>query len=656
MAYITPGRRNLILDSREKILLNQKTANNLCSFNNSNEYFIFNLSYDSLNTNKQLDKYSPFIDFCANTIRTFGLSTNKVCEAYPIDGLTPEEEKYFNENVHKYVENFQEKLGKKKDKQGFQYATDDLIYQINENIIDETMKDKKYNIQSEATIYQILKERVKQLKLCLEKSKASKLEIPSRIIKTNEEEEYYHQEGEREENFLKETENHIRNHTLIEPDERFFHKLSPDEKKRTAIGFMTDRIQWGIKNFYAFNKEPMDQILDELFENIERDNSIIKILMTFLPLDLFNNDEDKFSLDRDKLKKFLESKGKKERMNIQQYRLGLGEDLDTGNGIFLSDFHQLWSTYSLIFDINNPCGKFADYNIYLNLFCMYMFGRSNDKVFPLSFNLSSNTNYGLFDPATESYSFRNRKPLNADLLFNEESSIKFLGLQLMKYQKNNKVRVLPLFVFIDLEYEESIKPDRVNPDDNGGSELYSLYSLERLKIFICNSSFFLVENGEISPTMNITHHEIYNILYYKMRPYIMNDDKKLLYFTMRNRDDPELNALISQLNMEEVFILKKRYPNIPGPRRLSVINLRELKTLISNGFNPLWIRESPQHPDKGFLICNQEIPNIEAITGGMLKIKSKKIQKTLKNKVNNTKKNSKKIVKRILKRSKKNKK
>ena len=643
MSYIPPQKRKIAIDTRKKILLNQEIANGWCSFNKSDESFIFNLSFDSLNKKKQLGKYEHFIDFCANTIRTFGLSKD-VCKAYPIDNLSQEEKKYFKENVEKYVEKFQKKLEKKSDNNGLQYVSDDVIYQINESIIDETMKDKKYNIQSDATIYQILIDRVKQLKVCFEKSKAAKLETPSRIIKTNEEENYYQKEAVREEEFLNEIKQYITNNNIVKPDERLFYKLSPDEKKRTAIGFMSDRIQWGIKNFYAFEHKPLNQILDDLFENIEKEPRIIKILMTFLPLDLFNNEQDKPSLQRDKLHRFLESKGKEQLMNIQQYRLGLGEDLYSDNEQFLSNFHQLWSTYSLIFDMNNQCSKYVDYNIYLNLFCIYMFGRSNHKVFPISFNLSSNTNYGLFDSETESYSFRNRKPLNSDILFNSDSSIKFLGLQLMKYQKNGKVNVLPLFVFIDLQYEEKIKTNREDSDD---SELYSIYNLQRFKTFICNSSFFLVENGEIAPTINITHHELYNILYYKMRPYIMNGDKKVLYFTMRNRDDPELNELISKLKMEEVFILKKRYPNIPGPRRLSIINLDELKILISNGFDPSWIKESSKYPEKGFLICNQEIPNIQGMTGGMRKIKSKKILKTFKNKAHKISKNSRKKKKLI---------
>ena len=58
--------------------------------------------------------------------------------------------------------------------------------------------------------------------------------------------------------------------------------------------------------------------------------------------------------------------------------------------------------------------------------------------------------------------------------------------------------------------------------------------------------------------MNITHHELYNALYIKMRPYIIGDDRKLLYFTMRSKGDPELQNLITKLNMQEIFIVKKK--------------------------------------------------------------------------------------------------
>jgi hypothetical protein len=213
-------------------------------------------------------------------------------------------------------------------------------------------------------------------------------------IKNRKEKLYYQKELEREKVLMQEIEDKIKTKELIPPDGRLFSQLSLEEKNKTVIGFMADKIQWGQKNLLIYEDKTVADVISELLKAIAENPRILQILMTFLPLDLFNDDD---SINIPAFTSFLEIEGNRLKTNIQQYRLGLGEDLyEKGLYHFLSKFHELWSTYGLPFDFDNMCAKYVDYNIYLNLFILYMFSRSNNKIFPVSFRLTSNTNYNLF--------------------------------------------------------------------------------------------------------------------------------------------------------------------------------------------------------------------------------------------------------------------
>ena len=105
----------------------------------------------------------------------------------------------------------------------------------------------------------------------------------------------------------------------------------------------------------------------------------------------------------------------------------------------------------------------------------------------------------------------------------------------------------------------------------------SIYNGTRREIYTLNTKFFFTEPGEISSEMNITHHELYNVMYNKIRMYIIDDNRKELYLTMKPRNDPDLITLMSVLNMKEVFIMKKKIDDIYGPQRIMIVTQDEIE-------------------------------------------------------------------------------
>ena len=598
----------------------QRELQKICGFSLDKPYekFLFNLSYDEVNKYPILfNNYYEFLKFCYKKIKEFSDSKEKkICSSYKIDDLSDYEIIQFNELEKSYSDKYNIEMKTPN------YPTDGEIYWLNEKVIDETMKDKKYNEQTDKHIWDILEnKRLEDLKQCFIKSKSSE-----KKIKTEKENEFYENEYSREKDIIDDIMSKVEIGELIIPDKKYY-DLSDEEKKKTAIGFISDKIQWGLKGYYEYD----DKTIDDILEKIVNNQSLIKNLMLFLPLELFNiipisnNDEYKYEINEEKFRKFIKEKSES-RDNFQQYRLGLGEDL-FGGGIrnWMSTIQQLWSTYSLIVDLNNHCGKFIDYNIYLNLFCLYMFGRSNTKTFPISFILSSNPSHDIYNKNSNSYSFRNRAPRSINELFN--SSFKFIGIHLIKYRKKGQIKIHPLFVFFDPEYERKRNMIRSEKEEDNFEGISSLYTCQRVERFVIDTRMFFVEDGEITPAMNITHHELYNALYFKLRPYIMhNEYRKQLYFTMKSRDEIKQFMEESKIKMEEVFIIKKRIEDKPQ-KRLVIRTLDEAKREIDNG--------------TGFLICRQTLPETFQF-GGSKKIKNKIItrkQKKTKTKIITRKQN-----------------
>jgi hypothetical protein len=612
----------------------QKEVQRLCGFYNTDpdNKLIFNLPYDEISKDQVLlNNYSNFLKVCYEKIKEFSDSRDiKICSSYKIDGLSDEEINKFDELEELYSSKYNIEIKKTIMTEHnytrmteHNYPTDEEIYQFNESVIDNTMKDKKYNEQTDQHIWDILQNnRLADLKECFEKSKSSE-----KKIKTAKEIEFYENEYSREKDIIDDIISKVDTGELIIPDKKY-HDLSDEEKKQTALGFISDKIQWGIKGYYEYD----DDIISKILEKIGDNQSLIKNLMLFLPLELFNiiplsnNDEYLYEIKEKEFRDFIKEQSDLKN-NFQQYRLGLGEDLFGGEiRNWMSNIQQLWSTYSLIVDLNNHCGKFIDYNIYLNLFCLYMFGRSNTKMFPMSFILSSNPLHDIYNQTSQSYSFRTRAPRSIKELFN--SSFKFIGIHLIKYKKNGKLKIHPLFTFFDPQFKTKIDMIRSENEQDNFQGISSLYTCQRVERFVIDTRMFFVEDGEIAPAMNITHHELYNALYYKLRPYVIHkEDRKQLYFTMKSRDEVKEFMENSKIKLEEVFIIKKKIEG-KTQQRLVIRTLDEARNEIDN--------------KTGFLICRQTLP-AKTVQNGGTKNKNKTRTRKLNRKLNKSNSRTRKL-------------
>ena len=132
---------------------------------------------------------------------------------------------------------------------------------------------------------------------------------------------------------------------------------------------------------------------------------------------------------------------------------------------------------------------------------------------------------------------------------------------------------------------------------------------------------FFIEDGEITPSISLTYHELTNLLFYGAKTYMIGNDRKELYFTYRERPDPELENLIEKLKMTQVFFIKG--PFKPNERERFQIMTREEANIFLN--------VKPQYEIMG----NQDIPlthpqSSGPTTGGNKN--SNKQRKTRKNK------------------------
>lgn len=599
----------------------QHNIQTLCGFSifDQTESLLFNLPFDTVIKNNFYDAYMEFLTFCLDSIKDFETNkTSNIYASYSIPGLKDYELSKFNTIVDNYSQKYNTKIKNKYNLTTKRYPNDKQLYAFNEDVLDEVIDPIRFNAKPESYILNdILKARVKELNQCMDRVDNTTRKIKSDIVQG-----YYLEAYQRELNLIKEIEKKIEKGELIPSEDVLYQDLSEEDKKKTALGYISDKIQFGPNTMFVFDKPNIDEVIDELIKDINSvknggkygsDPLIIKKIMTFLPIELFNIQPESgdHTINDEKFKKFLKQEGHIHKNNFQQYRLGLGDDLFRDElNTFKSTKQELWHTFILIGDPYNKCGNYVDYNIYLNLFAIYMYGRSNKRVFPISFSLANNTTFGFYDEKTKSYSFRTRKPYSAKQIFNptiKDPQLKFIGIHLIKYYKNNRLRILPLTSFIDKDFEAKRMRDINDFSPSIISSADSIYNGTRREIYTLNTKFFFSEPGEISSEMNITHHELYNVMYNKLRMYIIGDDRKELYLTMKPRNDPDLITLMSVLNMKEVFIMKKKIDDIYGPQRIMIVTQDEIE----------------EEKEKGsYIICNQSVPKSE-LSGGSLKIKRK---------------------------------
>ncbi len=487
----------------------------------STNMFTFNL--DDLKTDEK-ERYHAFLKVCYDALSDFSKKKSQdpgyECCSYYINNseVTPETEplQTFLTIASTYKSKYNSTTYKSKYNSGIAFYNDLLIK--NRKTIGAKSHDKYYEKMSKNQILQLLCQRYKQLGIAsLDVNKSQELR------------RYYTEEYARE--------------------SQFFPNQCELTQELLPLHVMADFIQFFKTSFFAFkdtpeeiNKEVEKVITFVLSGKDDEVNEKIKRLATFLPLELFDiTDSPKnIRINISRFRDFLLTKGPTH-LNLQQYMLGLGSTLRND---FSYGWPHLFMNLTSNFDIKSPY-LYCDWNLWFNLFGMFIFSYSKRKVFPLMFALPFNDKR-VYNDESDSYSFVTSVQYSVSELFN--SNRQFLGVHFIRYLKQNangigEPAILPIFTFKN--YEAGRQTTQY--------PIYSLYDSREEHVF--NTDFFIarIEKDEIFSRMGITHQEWYHaIRYYGLRTYIIGDDRTKLYLTRRDESDPDLQRLINLLGMKRV--------------------------------------------------------------------------------------------------------
>ncbi len=608
---------------------------------NPNDSLIFNIHDHKYYT----ETYRQLLQFSLDSLKDF-LRSQEGFKSYMVPDITIEEKskfsdkkgRYYPYNDNKIIRDRLRSLPRRYTKQkptkimDSGYLSYSELHTYNrEYTIYEYMKETYYDIKNPTAIFKIFKERVEDMVRCLTKHEHS-----VNVTKTSDDLLFLRIESEREKIMLS----------------SIYNKASADLVKE--LREMANYVMWGVKQIKCYynddgtlksleqlNKD-VDDILDKLRAAKAGDPNCVKKMMTFLPLYIFKvvksngissdnlslfEDGDQFDYDEDKLREYYiangiprdyetsnESDDEKSIINgpQTQFRLGIGYDLFRDRiGQLYSDINGLWSTYSTELDLFNSCSKYINYSIYVNLLQMYMFMIKSNLVFPSSFSLRKEirpdgVNRNIYNEKTQTYEFRYKDPIGKNNLFNP--NMKFIGVHFIKYVNNElgklKLMILPLFVFINKNFSSRKAIPRTSTRVTTiGNDFISSYTGDEREIITCNNRMYFVEDGEITPSLSLTYHELANLLFYGAKAYMIGNDRKELYFTMADKDDPRLQELIKLLNMTQVFFVKDKMEGFSRGR----FKLMTREEIIASG-------------NKGELMGNQQF-------GGWKKKTKKKITK-----------------------------
>jgi hypothetical protein len=605
MDYI--GKRIRELQTKIRTILNVSIK--------SDDSFYLSISNQTIQTFPDKgEMYLKSLTFINDSLEKFIKEPQKISSSYSVIDLTPEEKELFDKKVesyavYQYPNEIRQKIkqlkrhpnaSKKPIKvEGNGYLSFSELHTYNrEYHIREFMKDKDYDSLSRGEILEQFEKRIKEMESCYTKNKDTPgVNLsPAKIM-------YYKIESEREKIMINSIKDKIKelskNNTY-----NFNYKKLQSEILDEELKKMASYIFWGLKDLYSYynqdgslkTREQLEENLKEMFEKLEKarkadPKNCIKKMMTFLPLDIFTskmiNNELEFDYDRQKLKEFIlqnaiprdyntyeelpVEKGGIIKASQIQFRLGIGYDL-MGNPVNkeYAGIIQLWGIYLNFINMYKTCGILSNYSIYLNLLEMYMTAIEKRQVFPITFSFrkeqrEGTSNSSIWNTKTNTYEFRYKDPIRKTNLF--ESNIKFMGVHFIKYINTNGILTAhPLFLFFNTDYKR--KRDALTNDNltTIGNDFISSYTGMENEVIICDRKIYFVEEGEITPSMSLTYHELTNMLYYGARTYIFGNDRTELYFTLRPREDEELQNLIKLLNMTEVFIVKGSVPGFDRER------------------------------------------------------------------------------------------
>jgi len=710
--YIPPGLKQersrilsldttgLITEIKNLLQLNDDKPKNYIF--NQNES-IFDFDYTRERNDESKAKFIAFLKFVLLALKQTN-STVDSFTSYTVDDISQEETTLFNEKKEKYdvylnISKVRSAVTSNSrlqtTPQGFtRFLTLNQLQLYNRQIIRKYMKDKDYDEVSPEFFLGIFRQRIAEMNACFTLHETSGFKTPEELL-------YLRIESKRESIMLQSIEAKIQTQSLPLEKEQLKDLIMIELKK------MSSYIIWGCKHILCYynldgtlkSEEQLDADINEILHKIEdakgRDKNCVKKLMTFLPLSIFVavnikthnstpltdsltdadlslylNEQYEFNYDEAKLRAFYKSNGiphdyetgrklteeelSKENNGIIkgpqiQYRLGLNVVLFNEPLKVYSELDGLFNVFGLNVDLFNNCGRYVNYNIYLNLLKLYLQTIKTDSVFSTSMSLvTSHKGEDGFDSTSESYQFRYRGPIKISELFGPD--VKFLGCHFFKHKNDNgqpmrlplKPMLLPLFVFKNEKYD-SLK--RLPITDTAVEAFIkkdifiSIYGGNICEINTFDLKGCFVEDGEITPTMSITYHELTNMLYYGAKTYMVGDDIKELYFTMLPNDNPKLQQLVLLLKMTQVFFVHGKVKGFER-KRFKVVKKEEAVELLN------------ERPQIWRLMGNQVIEAASPLLGGYKKsnksnnkIKTTKTRKMMKlkqhNKTNKTKKNTK---------------
>ncbi len=669
-----PTKESLSSASKEQL---GTEISNLLGIENDNS--IFKLTQANPPGNDGI--YKSFLEFILLSSYTAkNDKTNNPILFYPVEGLSEAEKQQFRDKYQQYegylnTRMIKSRLGRTTSSQASSLLplTFSQLHDYNRMVIREHMKDKDYDEVKPIDFLKIFRQRIEEMDSCYR--------FPTtKTLKTENEVSYLKVETERERIILDSMQKKLEE--MKETEETMRSNIIMDELKK-----MASYIMWGSKFMECYYNSDgslktesevnayVDIMLAKLREAKNMDSNCVKKLMTFLPLNIFfrrnkqtkervledellsssQDDDYEFDFDEDKLRSFYRSNGilldyetgearetsyageptKIIKGPLVQYRLGLADELFGPIYKIYSEIRGLFNVYGLDVDLFHSCGRYATYNIYLNLLLLYMQLLKTDSAFPISLSLKKTTEWGILDVNTQSYEFRYRPPVRARGLFDTET--KFLGVIFLKYQSNDKrqYKLLPLFIFKHIEHQRLSTLSNTDPDIvNFNYIFFSQYTGNASEILTCDSKLYFVEDGEITPTMSITYHELTNMLYYGAKAYIIGDDRKEIYFTMLPNDNPELQKLVRLLQMTQVFFVKGKIDGF-SKERFKVMTKEEVDVALS------------QRPQIWRLMGNQRLEDSPPIVSGGGYKKTMKNNKTYNsNKLNKTNKKNRLYIKK----------
>jgi len=650
-------------------------------------------------------RYIEFIRFVFGALNKFSISRSPF-ESYPTNDLSEDEKTKFQEKIDKYsiynnvkaVRASIKKITAVGATSGYNQAflTYDELQSYNRKTFGLHMQYEDYDTGKPYFLLEIFEQRIAAMKACIEEYEGTDKKSETELL-------FLKIESQREELILSLIKSKI---TVIEASE--LSKEMKEERKltliKTELEKMSSYIIWGSKHIVCYynldgtlkTKEELDPYVDTMLTQLEeaktKDKSCVKKLMTFLPLDNFlirntttqkefpldtdSSEKDallsgpennyEFDFDERKLREFYISNGiphdyetGEELSNLRQtpngiikgpqlqYRLGLLRELfhDESRKAY-SDIIGLFNVFGLDVDLFHNCGKYVNYNIHLNLLKMYIQNFKKTSVFSTSLSLAKSRRHTILDETTETYEFRYRPRIDINTLFNR--GIKLLGMQCIKYKipGNYHLGILPFFIFLNTNYSllrALPKNDpRISSFNNG---LISLYAGQASETIIYDQKMCFVEDGEITPSMSITYHELATLMYYGAKAYIIDADRKELYFTMLPNDNPELQKLVRLLKMIRVFFVKGKVEGFQR-ERFKVMTKEEVDSELAKP-EPPWRLMGKQVVDQessfagGYKKSNKSTNKIKTAKT----TKTTKTRKMLKlkqhNKTNKTKKNTK---------------